>query len=117
MNLWLVLFSHFGTRAGGRNGEANAAVGVMGMAPAPIALMPRHSAADRPANEASAETMSASHPFAAAVISRSQLSVLALVIRVRSRTVSAGLVLFAGCRTFLMSPARGAVGIPRAAAL
>src|SRR6185437_1516443 len=114
---WLALLSQRGTSPGGRNGEGNSAVGVMGINPAPIPGIPRYSAADKPTNDASADSMMASQPFPAATTSRSHSSVLALVMRVRSRMVSAGLVSFPGRSTFWISPASGVDAIPSAAAL
>src|SRR5688572_9960312 len=78
--VWLSRLSACGTRDGGRNGEANSAVGDSGMKPTPTALMPRCSAADRPTKAARAETMRASLPSAASTISRNQVSALALAI-------------------------------------
>src|SRR5581483_2819371 len=101
-NPWLVLLSQAGTRVGGKKGDPNAAVGVIGMKPAPIGWMPRYSAAESPTNEARAETMMASQPSAAETTSRSQLSALLFVISLRARMASAGPISFAGRRTFLM---------------
>src|SRR6202453_2178743 len=65
-NSWLKRLRKGGTRAGGRKGEAKAAVGVIGISPAPIALILRRSATERPTKAGGPEATRGAAPSEAA---------------------------------------------------
>src|SRR5208283_3584119 len=85
---WLARLKNRGTHLGGRNGEGNAAVGVMGIMPDPMPLAFRYSAAEKPTNAVNPATRIASQPFPASMIALSQDSAFSLAIAASARAVA-----------------------------
>ena len=85
---WLARLSRPGTHLGRRSGDGNAAVGEIGIMPAPTPLAPTHSAAEKPANAASPAARIASQPSPASMMALSQDAALSLTIAASARAVA-----------------------------
>ncbi len=122
---WLARLSRRGTHPGGRNGEGNAVVGVIGIIPEPTLFTSRYSAAENPTNATSPATRMASQPFPASMMARSHDSAFSLAILASARAVSlkppplatTPAMVWSAPRAPRILPLSAVVGTPSASAL